>query len=197
MAPPEVKPLIGYAHSNRPDIIATEFAVKQAEAGIRVAEAGYYPTINLAGNLDSEKANSYGFENEDFGSTISLNLSWNLFAGGFTRARVRENREGLVEAQSQLAELRINVASEVRDSAARVRASQEQLLIQRANAALVQKNRDLVEKEYQAGQTSLVRLNEAQRDLTTAQSRLVLALVSLRQAWFDLEADMGRILDYF
>ena len=72
-----------YAHGHRPDIIATEFAVKQAEAGIKVAEAGYYPTINLAGNLDSEKANSYGFENEDFGSTISLNLSWNLFAGGF------------------------------------------------------------------------------------------------------------------
>lgn len=53
----------------------------------------------------------------------------------------------------------------------------------------------MVEKEYAAGQVSLVRLNEAQRDLTTARSRLALALASLQQAWFNLETDTGRILE--
>jgi hypothetical protein len=59
---------------------------------------------------------------------------------------------------------------------------------------LVQRTRDLVEKEYNAGQGSLVRLNEAQRDLTTAQSNLALALVGLRQAWVELETRTGNIL---
>jgi outer membrane protein TolC len=44
----------------------------------------------------------------------------------------------------------------------------------------------LVEKEYDAGQASLTRLNEAQRDLTAAQSRLALARVTLRRAWHAL-----------
>jgi outer membrane protein TolC len=59
----------------------------------------------------------------------------------------------------------------------------------------VRRTRDLVEKEYSAGQASLVRLNEAQRDLTTAMGRLALARAALRQAWFNLETDTGRILE--
>jgi hypothetical protein len=39
-----------------------------------------------------------------------------------------------------------------------------------------------------------VRLNEAQRDLITAQSRLASALVSLRQGWQNLEAITSEIL---
>jgi outer membrane protein TolC len=58
---------------------------------------------------------------------------------------------------------------------------------------LVQKNRDLVEKEYKAGVGSLVRLNEAQRDLTAAQVRLAAAQVALRQAWYDLWSATGQI----
>ena len=85
--------------------------------------------------------------------------------------------------------------SEVREAAISVIASQRQLALQRSNVELVQRSRDLVEKEYAAGQASLVRLNEAQRDLTAAHGRLALALVSLRQAWYDLETATGRTLD--
>ena len=73
--------------------------------------------------------------------------------------------------------------------------TQAQLRLQRINAELVQTNRDLVDKEYTAGQASLVRLNEAQRDLVTAQSRLALALATMRQAWFNLETVTGHILE--
>lgn len=58
----------------------------------------------------------------------------------------------------------------------------------------MQQNRDLVEKEFAAGQGSLVRLNEAQRDLVTAQARLALALVSLRLTWHNLRTSTGEIL---
>ncbi len=39
-----------------------------------------------------------------------------------------------------------------------------------------------------------MRLNEADRDFIAAQSRLALALVSLRLTWFNIETDTGRIL---
>jgi outer membrane protein TolC len=44
---------------------------------------------------------------------------------------------------------------------------------------------------------SLVRLNEAQRDLTVAQAQLASARVALRVAWYDLQTSTGRILDSF
>jgi len=109
-------------------------------------------------------------------------------------ARVGEARARRDEAKKTLANLTNNVVSEVRTAVTQVEAAQQELLLQRSNAALVQQNRDLVEKEYAAGQGSLVRLNEAQRDLVTAQSRLALALVSLRLAWQNLLATTGEIL---
>jgi outer membrane protein TolC len=52
-----------------------------------------------------------------------------------------------------------------------------------------------LEKEYKAGVGSLVRLNEAQRDLTIAQVRLATVQVALRQAWYDLWSATGQIED--
>ncbi len=82
----------------------------------------------------------------------------------------------------------IQVVSQVRQAVRLIQSAQQQLPLQRTSAQLAERNRDLVAKEYAAGQTSLVRLNEAQRDLTAAQSRLALALVGLRLAWQQLQA---------
>ena len=54
--------------------------------------------------------------------------------------------------------------------------------------------RQWLDEEYRAGQASLVRLNEAQRNLTQAQSQLALARVGLRQTLKNLDAATGRIL---
>jgi len=64
----------------------------------------------------------------------------------------------------------------------------------RTNEELIRQNRDLAEKEYKAGVGSLVRLNEAQRDLTTANNRIALAIAGMRQSWYMLEAETGHIL---
>jgi outer membrane protein TolC len=75
--------------------------------------------------------------------------------------------------------------------------SQQQLVLQRTTADLVRRNRELVEKEYDAGQGALVRLNEAQRDLVAAQSRLALARVGLFLAQDELRAATGEsLLDF-
>ena len=72
--------------------------------------------------------------------------------------------------------------------------AQQVLALQTQNTKLVTEVRDLVEKEYRVGQTSLVRLNEAQRDLVEAVAELALARVRLRLAWEELDAATGRNL---
>jgi outer membrane protein len=88
----------------------------------------------------------------------------------------------------------LSVDSDIRGSAAQVAMAQAQLALQRENVELVNRTRDMVEKEYHAGQESLVRLNEAQRDVTAVQSNLALALVALRQARIELKTQTGMIL---
>jgi outer membrane protein len=111
-----------------------------------------------------------------------------------TQSQVSEARHRKVELEKSLEELTLSVSSDIRSSAASVAMAQTQVALQRENVELVQRTRDMVEKEYNAGQESLVRLNEAQRDVTTARSNLALALVALRQAWIELETRTGMIL---
>ena len=194
---PVPEPLVSYAQSHRPDVQQSEFSLKQAILEIKIARAKFFPTINLLATMEGYRTEDASFENEDFGNTIAVNLSYNLFSGGANRAKLREAKHKKVEAEKALEDVRLRVSSEVRASVAKLNSAQKQLILQRSNADLVRQNRDLVAQEYSAGLGSLVRLNEAQRDLISAQRRLALALVSLRLAWHNLETDTGRILISF
>lgn len=194
MTRPDPDALADYALLHRPDLAANDYALKQAESQVKIARGRYYPAINLAASVAGDRTDDAGFTGDDFGNSVGFNLTYNLFAGGSDRARVREAKYREVEQQKNLEDLKLRVSSQVRASSNLLLSTQRQLVLQRANTDLNQQNRDLVEKEYAAGQVSLVRLNEAQRDLTTAQSRLALSLAALRQAWFNLETDTGRIL---
>ncbi|BBO70484.1 RND transporter [Desulfosarcina alkanivorans] len=194
LAAPTVDPLILGAMKHRPDIQQVQWQIKQVEAQVKIARSDFYPTVFVTGSLDGERTGNPDLGRDDFGNRVQVGLSYNLFSGGFTRARVREVRQQRIELDKRLEELILSATSDIRSSAALVTTAQVQVALQRENVDLVQLTRDLVEKEYNAGQGSLVRLNEAQRDLTTAQSNLALALVGLRQAWVELETRSGTLL---
>jgi len=193
LVPPAPDDLIPYAKAHRADILRAEYAVERARQEIGLARASFFPALGFYASLDGERLGDASFEGDDFGDTLALSFSYNLFSGGLDAARFREAKARRDEEKKNLASLTNNVVSEVRTATVRVAAAQQELVLQRSNAALVRQNRDLVEKEYAAGQGSLVRLNEAQRDLVTAQARLALALVSLRLAWHNLRTTTGEI----
>jgi len=194
LSTPPVEQLIVDAMDRRPDIQQARWQIKQVESQEQIARSGYYPSIVLSGGLEGERTEDPGFGQDDFGNRIQVGLTYNLFSGGLTRAKVREAVHRKVELEKSLERLILSATSDIRTSAALVGTVQTQVALQRENVDLVQRTRDLVEKEYNAGQGSLVRLNEAQKDLTTAQGNLALALVGLRQAWIDLETRTGKIL---
>jgi outer membrane protein TolC len=194
---PAADSLVEGAYALRPDLQQNEWLVRQAEADAAARRADYYPTISISAGINGERTDDVGFESDDFGNTVGLNLTYNLFAGGLTRAQVQAAKARLREVEKIRDSAKINVTSEVRNVVERVLSAQKQLLLQRANAALVRQNRDLVEKEYKAGVGSLVRLNEAQRDLISAQVSLAVSRSALRQAWFDLKSVTGQITQGF
>lgn len=191
---PDPESLIKTAQIHRPDLFRAECAVSRSEQQIGAAKADFYPIIQVYGKLNGERTNSGRLSQDDFGNVVALNVQYNLFSGGFHKARVNEAISAKKEAESNLAGIVISTRTEVLEALAKLDSARELLLLQRSNTDFVKQNRDLVEKEYAAGQTSLVRLNEAQRDLINAESRLALALVSLKQAWQDLKTSTGEIL---
>ncbi len=189
--------LITEALELRPDVIEMINKVKEAEAGIGMAKAPYYPTLQLTGAVNGAKQGDVSLTGEDFGNTVLLNLKWNLFSGGADKARRFEAEHGHREARYTLANMYNQVAAEVRQDIALLEAAREQVRLQRESVKLVEENRELAKNEYEAGEASLVRLNEAQRDLTTTFSRLAQSLVAFHRAQQRLLASTGRNVDQF
>lgn len=189
--PGEADELIARAFEGRPDLAQDDAAEKRTKANVGVNRAAFAPTVSAFASRDSVQDDAFRVAEEDFSTTAGVQVSYTLFAGGRNRARYAEAKAAYREAQLNRAGSEITATAEVRQSLEEVTTAQEQLKLQRENASYVQRNRDLVEKEYAAGQTSLVRLNEAQRDLLQAQVRLAASRVALRRAWHALRTATG------
>ena len=189
--------LITEALKARPDIRRLEMVVKQADAATGVAKAPFYPKVQVAGSVEGSKEGNLGLTSDDFGNTVGMNMTWNLYAGGADKARLIEAEQAKREAVYTLAGLRNGVAAEIRQDLALLSAAQEQVRLQRETVKLVQENRDLAKNEYEAGEASLVRLNEAQRDLITTYGRMAQSLVACQLAQQRLLSATGRNLVSF
>ena len=189
--------LITEALKVRPDIRRLEMVVKQADAATGVAKAPFYPKVQVAGSVEGSKEGNLGLTSDDFGNTVGMNMTWNLYAGGADKARLIEAEQAKREAVYTLAGLRNGVAAEIRQDLALLSAAQEQVRLQRETVKLVQENRDLAKNEYEAGEASLVRLNEAQRDLITTYGRMAQSLVACQLAQQRLLSATGRNLVSF
>ncbi len=193
----DAEALIKIALQTRPDVRRVEMELRQAEAATGEARASFYPRIQLAGVYNGTRQGDFTLTGEDFGDTVSLNMAWNLFSGGADRARLFEAKQKRREAVYTMDSLRNQVASQVRQALALLAAAREQVVLQRQSVSLVEENRELAKNEYEAGEASLVRLNEAQRDLTTTYGRLAQALVSYHLARQRLLAATGQNLAPF
>lgn len=189
--------LIRDALEQRPDVAEMISRVKEAEAGVGMAKAPFYPSLQLTGAVNGFRQGDISLTGDDFGDSILLNLTWNLYAGGADKAGRIEAEHLHREARYILADLRNQVAAEVRQDVVLLEAAREQVILQRESVTLVEENRELAKNEYEAGEASLVRLNEAQRDLTTTFSRLAQAQVAYNRARQRLLASTGRNIDAF
>jgi TolC family type I secretion outer membrane protein len=167
--------------ARRPDLIQAEYAVKAAGAQINVAVSGYYPTVALTGSYglsSGEEFRDMG-DTDKMGAAVGVTVNFELFSGGATKSSVREARSAKKELEKNLESSKLTAMSDIKSAADDINTTQRQLALQRENTDLVEKMRDLVEKEYTAGQASLVRLNEVQNDLVGALGDLAIARVSL------------------
>ena len=186
---------IAKAYALRPDVRRLEKMIAASESALGMAKAHMYPTITAKGSLAGERENSLPAQDEYYGNTISLNMSWNLYSGGADKARMVEAQHAQREASYNLASLRNSVAAEIRQDFALLAAAKEQVQLQQQSVELVKENRQLAQNAYEAGEAPLIQLNEAQKDLNTTASRLAQALVAYQRAQQQLLEASGRNLE--
>ena len=182
---------LAQALAQRPDLLRAVADADAALADARAARGDLSPKIFLVGSCSGQRSHDASFRDDDFGWSAGVAVSFDIFEGGRTRAKIAQADSLAREASLAVQSLRNAVEREILDASSALSAAQDQLGLQSDNLRLVLQNRDLVESEYRSGQSSFVRLNEAQRDLVAAESRLSRARANLFLARVDLDAAAG------
>jgi len=189
------------ALNNRPDLKSYRDLVKVAQYGVYRSYGSYSPTVSAYGTLDygtnltrysggyngNLNTASHTYYNNP-GSQVGVQAELLMFDGLKRENIVREMKAELSRAKFEAASSWISIIQEVRGAYDNYVQNIKQAKLYEKTLLLVNKQRDLVEEEYRAGNTELTRLNEAQRNVVEADTNLVQALVNVRKARAQLDA---------
>jgi len=182
------------ALNNRPDLRQFRELLKTAKYTMYQSYGPYMPTVTAFGTMN------YGSQRTQYSSPSFVNkyasgvfdggvqAEWLIFNGLSRFNRVRETEALVAQAKFNIAESWLQVIEDVRGAYINYILRTKQAKIYKRTLGLVTKQRDLVEEEYQAGNTELARLFLAQNVLVDAEVNLVRALVALRKAKVSLNA---------
>jgi len=197
MQMPDEAALIQYALEHRPDLVQRENSVERAKASTKDRYGNLAPRVSLFAAWNDQRTENGSYERQNESTTVGIDVAYDLFTGGRNISRIVEAKHAKRQAEFRRAEAEQRIISDVRGALLNLKIAQQQLVLQRTASENVKRNRDLVEREYQAGKAPLVRLNQGQRDLVEADARLVFARVNLLKAWHELRTATAETVEKF
>lgn len=188
MATPPADAWIAHALRNRPDYIRSHALLASQRQVVRANRSAYSPSVGLSGSWGYDHSSNFRYSKDDQSAAAAVELRWELFTGGGRRARIEQAHYREAEAEATVQRIRLAVQSETRQAIIDLNDAQQQIHLRDETLRTALAARRRVEAAYLAGRENLTRLNEAQRDVITADADLALARIRLRQAWSDLAA---------
>lgn len=190
---PDLDQEIDLALRARPDLRALEAGIRAAEQGTEAARGSRWPQIALIAGADYDReSNLAPFQLNNQAAYVGVVASWDLYTGGRHSYRIAETKAQVRQLAQQRQSLILAIASELRQYHDTAQAALETLQLQQEACELSVRVRDDIQKGYQAGATSLTRLNEAQTDLVRAEGSLAAARIQYRQVLEELRIATGQ-----
>lgn len=167
---------MNYALENRPDYIASKYAVKREEAAVKSAKAGTKPKVSLAveRNITSEGAT---FKEDHNGAwNAGFRANWNIFDNGITSAQVKQAESALRKAQSVERKAQEDILLEVNAAYLDLKAAETNIQTTKAAISIAQEDYQIAELRYVEGIDTNLAVMEAQEKLTESQNNYYNAL---------------------
>ena len=174
-----LEPLLSEAFAARPELASLHAQRRSEEETRSASRGGYLPSV--AAKASGGEAGPQ-LDQTSSAWSASLTLSWSLYDGGLTQARVREADANLDALEAQEEGLRTSIRVAVEQAYLGVKAARSSVVA--ANEAQVNSREQLrlAEGRYQAGAGSIIELGDAQVAESNAAAQLVQAEYNLASA---------------
>ena len=171
------------AFKNRPELeqqLVQRDISKEQRRSIR---AGRLPQVNLTGTYNflgqtSDDPNPFSTRGWAGGYALQANLTWNLFDGGATNARVKQRDADISIAESRFGQLRNQVRREVEQAYFGLESSFANIETSEAGVLQSREALRLARLRFQAGVGTQTDVTQAETDLTRAERNRLSAIVT-------------------
>lgn len=171
------------------ELIKADYNVRIAKEQVRIAKAGYMPTVAVGGGYGWDTAGLGGFDKDKW--TVYGAVNWSIWDGGATDAKIKGAKAGLKTAEEILLQAREKVELEIRQDYLSVFAAKEQIRAAEATVEQAEEAYKIATIRYQSGVGINLDVLDAQLALSQAKTNYVTALYDYNIGLATLEHAMG------
>ncbi|MEY3868340.1 MAG: hypothetical protein RLZZ338_2231 [Cyanobacteriota bacterium] len=164
----------------------------------RTALTSQLPRLNLSASygvlgLIPGDGNPYATRGWADGYSLSARLTWNLFDGGATQARVKQRELDIALAESRFSQLRNQIRREVEQSYFTLESSFDSIGTAEKGVEQAKESLRLARLRFQAGVGTQTDVINSETDLTRAQRNLLLAIIGYNRALSSLQRAVSNL----
>jgi len=178
-----------YALENRPEMAQYRAKVDSAKAGIKVAESGKKPSVNLSASENWNDSHFAGTENNNW--AVALTASWSIFDSGLVKSKVNQAKSSLETAKVNADQKRDTILLEVRQYYLSLREAEKRIETTQVAVNQAAENLKISEVRYNAGVGTNLDVLDAVLALNTAKTNYIQALYDYNTSKASLNKAMG------
>lgn len=161
-----------HAAQTRADLKAMEEHSQNAANMLRMANAGYLPTIGVGGSYQlNDHHNPFGDDGESW--LMMVFLKWNLFDGARREYERVKAKYAIEEAREYLEGMKKGIAFRVHEAYLSVEEAESKVALAQAALLSAEEGRRLVMKRYENALSPLVELLDVQAVLDAARATVI------------------------
>ena len=201
------------AMQNNPAVLSSRAALETAEASMRLARSGYFPTLDLRGTLSRFENDKYRFNNPITGETLestlqaddaqlTLRLDVPLYQGGRVNAQTKQARFLMDAAGQDLDDIQRAAMRETRNAYRAVLAGIQEVQAFEQASISAEKALEATQAGFEVGIRTIVdvliaeqRKFQAKRDNSVARHAYILRHLQLKSVAGLLHADDLRLVN--
>jgi outer membrane protein len=158
----DLEELVAKAKGNQPGLQAEKLRVDSLVQNVGLQKAAFWPKLSFNTTVQwqwqtNDISNFYGQQDS---LSSAFNLSWPIFEGLRTHARVQQARAQLMQQRAATSQLEEAVVKDVRDAALSLRKAREALASQQKALALSRRATAIAGERFDAGLMSQLELND-------------------------------------
>lgn len=182
--------------NDNPSLQALRYQIDINRAFVSVERSSYLPTLAAFGNYQFQLAkNNLNISTGDFigSSLVGLNISFNMFQGLQTRARVEQAELEVRKSEEQVNGLETNLRTAAHSLVLKLRQTRRRIEAQQLTVEQAEKGYRIATTRFVNGAGTQLEVNDAQLALTQAKVNRIQAVYDYLVASAEFDQTLGRL----